>query len=109
MKTTAVNVTIDDACLLPSLYGDRDTNLRLIENTYGVVLKVRGNRIQIEGEEKSVASVERLIKQLSDMLEKGVISQKDDVNSAINAFSSDPASPLKELFQQAVPVSSRKR
>jgi phosphate starvation-inducible PhoH-like protein len=94
---------------LPSLYGDMDKNLRLIENTYGVVLNARGNRIQIEGEEKSVARVERLLKQLADMLTKGVISQKDDVNTAIHAFSTDPSTALKDLFQKTIPVSSRKR
>ncbi len=94
---------------LPSLYGDMDKNLRLIENTYGVVLNARGNRIQIEGEEKSVARVERLLKQLADMLTKGVISQKEDVNTAIHAFSTDSSTVLKDLFQKAIPVSSRKR
>jgi phosphate starvation-inducible PhoH-like protein len=109
MKTSPVIVTIEDEMSLPSLYGDMDKNLRLIENTYGVVLNARGNRIQIEGEEKSVARVERLLKQLADMLAKGVISQKDDVNTAIHAFSTDPSTALKDLFQKAIPVSSRKR
>ncbi len=109
MKTSPVIVTIEDEMSLPSLYGDMDKNLRLIENTYGVVLNARGNRIQIEGEEKSVARVERLLKQLADMLTKGVISQKDDVNTAIHAFSTDPSTALKDLFQKAIPVSSRKR
>jgi phosphate starvation-inducible PhoH-like protein len=109
MKTSAVIVTIEDEMLLSSLYGDMDKNLRLIENTYGVILNARGNRIQIEGEEKSVSRVERLLKQLADMLAQGVISQKDDVNTAIHAFSTDPSTALKDLFQKAIPVSSRKR
>ncbi len=64
MKTFSVNLTIENEHSLPSLYGDMDKNLRLIENTYGVVLHARGNRIQIEGEEKAVSKVEHLIKQL---------------------------------------------
>ena len=36
MKTTAVIVTIEDDLALPSLYGEMDKNLRLIENNYGV-------------------------------------------------------------------------
>ena len=109
MKTAAATVTIENESSLPSLYGDMDKNLRLIENTYGVILNARGNRIQIEGEEKSVARVERLLRQLSDMLAQGVISQKDDVNAAIHAFSTDPSAALKDIFQKAIPVSSRKR
>jgi phosphate starvation-inducible PhoH-like protein len=109
MKTFAVNLTIENEQSLPSLYGDLDKNLRLIENTYGVVLHARGNRIQIEGEEKAVSKVEQLITQLADMLAQGIIYQKDDVRDAIHAFSSDSSAPLKDIFQKAVPVSSRKR
>jgi phosphate starvation-inducible PhoH-like protein len=109
IKTTAATLTIEQERSLPSLYGDMDKNLRLIENTYGVILNVRGNRIQIEGEEKKVAKVEGLIKQLADMLAEGIITQKEDVNTAIHAFSADSSAALKDIFQKAIPVSSRKR
>jgi phosphate starvation-inducible PhoH-like protein len=109
MKTTEATLTIEQERSLPSLYGDMDKNLRLIENTYGVILNVRGNRIQIEGEEKKVAKVEGLIKQLADMLAEGIITHKEDVNTAINAFSADSSAALKDIFQKAIPVSSRKR
>ncbi len=109
MKTAETIVIIEDEMVLPVLYGDMDKNLRLIENSYGVILNVRGNRVQIEGEEKSVARAERLIKQLADMLTQGVISQKDEVNTAIQATTADPAVTLKDLFQKTIPVSSRKR
>ncbi len=109
MKTTAVSLIIENEHSLPSLYGDLDKNLRLIENTYGVAVSARGNRIQIEGDGKSVANVEHLIKQLADMLAQGVITDKDDVNDAIHAFSSDPSAQLKDIFQKAIPVSGRKR
>ncbi len=109
MKTTAVIVTIENELSLPSLYGDMDKNLRLIENTYGVTLNARGNRIQIEGVEKTVERVERLIRQLDEMLAQGIITQKDDVTAAIHAFSSDSSTALKDIFDKAIPVSSRKR
>ncbi|HTP05514.1 MAG TPA: PhoH family protein [Nitrospirota bacterium] len=109
MKTAAVSITIENELSLPSLFGEMDKNLRLIENTYGVMLHARGNKIQIEGEEKSVAKVEHLIKQLAAMLERGIISHMDDVSSAIHAYASDPSAALKDIFQKAIPVSSRKR
>ncbi len=109
MKTTEAIFIIEDENVLPVLFGDMDKNLRLIENSYAVILNARGNRIQIEGEEKSVGRAERLIRQLADMLTQGVISRKDEVNTAIQASSADPGVPLKELFQKTIPVSSRKR
>jgi len=109
MKTTAVSLTIDDHNALSNLFGDLDKNLRLIENTYGVIVSARGNRVHIEGEDKTVARVEGLIKQLDTMLAQGVISRKDEVNSAIQAFSSDPAASLTTIFRDEIQVSSRKR
>jgi phosphate starvation-inducible PhoH-like protein len=109
MKNTAAILTIEDQLALSCLYGDLDKNLKLIENNHGVILKARGNRIQIEGEEKSVALVEDLLKQLAEMLSQGIISQKDDVTTAIHAFSVDPDASLKDLFQKSISVSSRKR
>jgi phosphate starvation-inducible protein PhoH and related proteins len=109
MKSTAASLTIENEHTLPSLFGDLDKNLRLIENMYGVILNARGNRIHIEGDGKAVADVERLLKQLEDMLSQGVISGKDDVNDAIHASVSDPDSSLKDIFRKNIVVSSRKR
>jgi phosphate starvation-inducible PhoH-like protein len=109
MKNIAAHVTIDDVTSLPSLFGDLDKNLRLIENAYGVVLTARGNKLQIEGEEQPVAQVELLIRQLADMLSSGVIVHRDDVHAAIRAFSANPSAGLKDIFQKSIPVSSKKR
>jgi phosphate starvation-inducible PhoH-like protein len=109
MKTAAISLTIENERSLPSLYGDMDKNLRLIENNFGVILSARGNKIQVEGDAKSVARVEHILKELGDMLDQGIISEKDEVNTAIQALSADPSTALKELFQKTIPVSSRKR
>lgn len=109
MKTAAVSITLEDTRALPLLYGDLDSNLKLIENIYGVTVSARGNRLQIEGEERSVLEAERLIKQLSDMLSGGIISRKEDVSSAIHASASTPTAALKNIFQEEIAVSTRKR
>ena len=109
MKTAAAQFIIRNEAVIPSLFGELDRNLRLIESTYGVQVSARGNKVQIEGDEASVGRVERLLGQLADMLLQGVITHKEDVSSAIRAFSADPGSPLKDIFQEAIPVSTRKR
>ncbi len=109
MKTAAASLTIGNENLLPLLFGELDKNLRLVENLYGVILSARGNRIQIEGNEESVTNAERLFRQLETLLAQGVITEKNDVNDAIRAFSSHPSADLKDIFQKVIPVSSRKR
>ena len=109
MKTTAVQFIIENEDTVPSLFGELDRNLRLIEELYSVHVSARGSKVLIEGEEKAVARVERLFKQLSAMISEGVIAHKEDVSSAIRASSADPSVHLKELFSETIPVSQRKR
>ena len=109
MKTVVANLSISNEALLPVLFGDLDRNLRLIEHTYGVILSARGARVQIEGAERSVASVEHLFRELDTLLAQGVLTGKNEVNDAIKAFASHPAADLKDIFQKTIPVSSRKR
>jgi phosphate starvation-inducible PhoH-like protein len=109
MKTAVASLTIENENLLPVLFGDVDKNLRLIENIYGVILSARGNRVQIEGDEQSVARVEHLFRQIENLLAEGVLTEKNDVNDAIRAYSSHPSADLKDIFQKMIPVSSRKR
>ena len=109
MKTTASKFIVQNVETIPSLFGDLDKNLRLIEDIHGVRLSARGSKVQIEGDEKSVNRVERLFSQLSDMISQGVITHKEDVSSAIRAFSAAPSASLKDIFQETIPVSSRKR
>ena len=109
MKTAATQFIIRNEEAIPSLFGELDRNLRLIESTYGVHVSARGNKVHIEGDERSVGRVEHLLQQLTDMISQGVISHKEDVSSAIRAFSADPASSLKDIFQETIAVSNRKR
>ena len=109
MKTTAAQFIVANEDTVPSLFGELDRNLRLIEELYGVQVSARGSKVLIEGEEKAVARVERLFKQLSAMIADNVITHKEDVSSAIRAFSADPSMHLKEIFQETIPVSQRKR
>ena len=109
MKTTVSQFLIQNEEIIPSLFGELDKNLRLIEDLYSVQLNARGAKVQIEGDEQTVLRVEHLLKQLTDMIAKGVITHKEDVSSAIRAFSADPTSSLKELFRETIAVSNRKR
>ncbi|MDH4164050.1 MAG: PhoH family protein [Nitrospirota bacterium] len=109
MKTTASQFLIQNEEIIPSLFGELDKNLRLIEDLYSVQLNARGSKVQIEGDEQTVLRVELLLKQLTEMIAKGVITHKEDVSSAIRAFSADPTSSLKEIFRETIAVSNRKR
>jgi phosphate starvation-inducible PhoH-like protein len=109
MKTATSQLIIQNEATISSLYGEMDRNLRLIEEIHGVSISARGSRVQIEGDEQAIVRVERLLNQLSDMIAQGIITHKEDVSSAIRAFSADPSSSLKDIFRESIPVSHRKR
>jgi phosphate starvation-inducible PhoH-like protein len=52
-------VEFEEATILGALFGQFDANLVQIENRLGVYIAARGNRVQIEGPEASVARAAR--------------------------------------------------
>ncbi len=49
-----LEVVFEKAHLLGGLFGEFDQNLVLIENRFGVYIKARGNKLQIEGEAEAI-------------------------------------------------------
>jgi phosphate starvation-inducible protein PhoH and related proteins len=61
----------EEATMLGALFGQFDANLVLIENRLGVFISARGNRVQIEGPEDSVARARDVLKTMHQRLMKG--------------------------------------
>ncbi len=61
----------DEPAVLGDLFGQFDTNLVLLENRLGVYIAARGNRIQIEGSDDSVARARDVLKGMHQRLLQG--------------------------------------
>ncbi|TNF84296.1 MAG: PhoH family protein [Acidobacteria bacterium] len=83
---------------LEVLFGTRDQNLKRIERAFDVEVMARGNRLQIDGEPEKAALVERLLAQLSALLENGYRLQPSDVETAIRVVQEAPETPLMDFF-----------
>ena len=83
---------------LEVLFGTRDENLKRIERAFDVEVNARGNRLQIDGEPEKAALVERLLAQLSALLENGYRLQPTDVETAIRVVQEAPETPLLDFF-----------
>ena len=66
-----VEVEFEEATILGALFGQFDANLVLIENRLGVYIAARGNRVQIEGPEDSVARARDVLKGMHQRLMQG--------------------------------------
>ncbi len=107
--TSKKELTVEDERDLSFLYGDMDRNRKFIEDAFGIEVKARGNKILIEGEEEAVESARKLLDELSSLGSEGFSIQPEDIRYAIRAFAEDKGAPIRELFLNAIPVSSKKR
>ncbi|MCT2558308.1 PhoH family protein [Tsuneonella sp. YG55] len=64
-------ITFEDQSLLGPLFGQFDANLVQVENRLGVFISARGDRVQIEGSEDSVARARDTLKAMYDRLATG--------------------------------------
>ncbi|UCE84517.1 MAG: PhoH family protein [Deltaproteobacteria bacterium] len=104
-----VTLRFDDNALLLNLCGERNSNLRLIEKGLQVKLNLRGDQITLLGEEAGVKLAQRVLEELYGLLREGYPLYPSDINHAIQILSGNFKARLREIFLDAVYVTSKKR
>ena len=70
-RRARAELEFEEATVLGALFGQFDANLVQIENRLGVYIAARGNRVQIEGPEDSVARARDVLKGMHQRLMQG--------------------------------------
>lgn len=83
---------------LEGVLGHLDENLRLLEESFGVRLSVRGGEFTVQGDDKDEVRVESLLHQLGGLLKKGHVFRKGDVASAVQMIQRDGEALLEDYF-----------
>ncbi|OGW36484.1 MAG: hypothetical protein A2Y97_08800 [Nitrospirae bacterium RBG_13_39_12] len=92
------------------LFGGLEKNLKVIEETLGVIASQRGNKIFLQGTDKSVEKAERLINDIRTISSNGYNLNPEDIRYALRSATSDGEYiSVKDLFLNNIPVSSKKR
>lgn len=104
-----VVLTFDDNTLLLNLCGERNANLKLIEEALQAKLNLRGDRITLIGEESEVKLAQRLLEELYGLLSEGYPLYPSDVSHAIQILSGNFKARLRDIFLDSVYVTSKKR
>lgn len=92
---------------IPEIFGTQDTNLKAIEKKFDVRITTRENQIRINGPEKAVETVDRLLVQLHTLMEKGIQLVNGDIKFAIRLMADDPDVDLVGLFNERISVSPK--
>jgi phosphate starvation-inducible PhoH-like protein len=74
---------------------------------------MRGNKVFLQGEERSVKRAEKFIKELQSINTNGYVISPEDIKYIIRAVDdtafADPSTSLKEFFLANIPVSSKRK
>ncbi len=92
---------------IPEIFGTQDTNLKAIEKKFNVRITTREHQVRINGPEKAVETVDRLLVQLHTLLERGTALANGDIKFAIRLMADDPDVDLIGLFNERISVSPK--
>jgi phosphate starvation-inducible PhoH-like protein len=92
-----------------ALAGGRSENLKLIEQRFGVHIGQRGNVFLISGEPEKVVLAEKLLAQLTELIQRKYPLGLEDVEQASKVVLADPTVDLKDIFLDTIYVTSRNR
>ena len=68
---TTKTIPIEKAGLISGLFGDFDSNIKLVEREYGVTVTMRGSELKVSGEEESTVLAVRAISAMQELILKG--------------------------------------
>jgi phosphate starvation-inducible PhoH-like protein len=79
------------------LYGTRDENLRLLEDSLQVTIDLRSDEIQVTGSLESVERVERIFADYESLRRGGVTLQNGELKGMLKLVIADPGISLKSV------------
>ena len=82
---------------LEPLFGTRDENLRLMEDSLGVRIDLRSDAVHVEGPEAGVARVQRIFQDFEALRRQGVNPHNGELNGMLRLVVADPATTLRSL------------
>jgi phosphate starvation-inducible protein PhoH and related proteins len=82
---------------LEPLFGTRDENLRLMEDSLKVRIDLRSDAVHVEGSEPGVTIVQRIFQDFESMRKQGINPHNGELNGMLRLVVADPAITLRSL------------
>ena len=82
---------------LEPLFGTRDENLKLMEDSLGVRIDLRSDAVHVEGPEAGVTRVQRVFQDFEALRKQGVNPHNGELNGMLRLVVADPNTTLKSL------------
>jgi phosphate starvation-inducible PhoH-like protein len=82
---------------LEPLFGTRDENLRLMEDSLGVRIDLRSDAVHVEGPEDATSRVQRIFQDFEALRRQGVHPHNGELNGMLRLVVADPATTLRAV------------
>ncbi|MGD0294920.1 MAG: PhoH family protein [Terracidiphilus sp.] len=82
---------------LEPLFGTRDENLHLMEDSLGVRIDLRSDAVHVEGPESAVARVQQIFADFEALRRQGVTPNNGELKSLLRLVVADPSVTLRSL------------
>ncbi len=94
-----LNADLEITPNLEPLFGTRDENLRLMEDSLGVKIDLRSDAVHVEGPDESVARVQRIFQDFEALRRLGIHPHNGELNGMLRLVVADPATTLKAVAE----------
>src|SRR5437764_6168693 len=96
-----MELTLDDEGT-HTLFGNRDENLRMLEDEFRVKISSRGGEIHIQGNAENVAPVEKLLGEMQELIENGYPLKKSDLSTSVRVLRDRPETNVVDFLTDDV-------
>lgn len=104
-----LEIGFKDNSLAQSLFGEHNSNLRLIEKIFPVEISSSGASLTISGNKADITAVNGLLKSLHELQLSGYKLSPFDIERATKIVRENPESRLQDIFLEKIYVSPKKR
>jgi phosphate starvation-inducible PhoH-like protein len=102
-------LALDDNGAALALYGERNANLKIIEQKTGATVHSRGNEVTLMGQPEVVALARNLVEQLYALVQRGTPIGSEDIGRAVAVLRADRRADLRQVFSDVILVAGRAR
>src|SRR6201986_961703 len=92
-----LNADLEITPNLEPLFGTRDENLRLMEDSLAVKIDLRSDAVHVEGPDEAVGRVQRIFQDFEALRRQGINPHNGELNGMLRLVVADPATTLRSL------------
>ena len=104
-----LTLSFEDNRMLPSLFGEYDQHLSIIEDRLDVEVTPRGNHVLVKGEREACLGARQVLDSLYERLSQGLDVGPGEVDGAIRMINAAPASDASPASGEQVHLKTPKR